>query len=588
MSEPVSMAVLVEEAHETERRRDWPGAVRSWEAVRSGFSEDVVGHLRLGVALREMRRFDEADAILTPALEQFPTDAAITVEYARVAHVRADWPEALRRWELVRGKHPANADGVSGAGAALTHLGRLEEAEALLSAELDRFPGNVNIAVEFARVAHRRSHWPEALRRWNLVQERFPNNAEGHAGAGSAMGQLGRLDEAEAVLEAATGRFPKHSNLLIEYSRIAHLRCDWPEALRRWQIVRDSFPGHPEGYLGATTALRALNRLDDWNAVASEGVKRLPHNAALAVEFAEAAHSRQDWPEAIRRWKYARAHFPENPTIFAGLGRSTFSSRLNILDQGEPSEPHVRVAPRVFEADYSPEELLMRFEGLGSGCEFGLVQRHYGAEPPGLLRWGVIPPLSLANALNAKFAELGDPEKVQLYEFGDSKEFFFRDTRYNMEMHTFVPARSENYGQVLAQQCRRAKYLKRKLLEDLEAGEEIFVYKRHVGVLSDDEVNPIYQALRRYGRNTLLCVFPEQLPGLPNGTVEARAEGLMYAYVDALSQTSFAPEIKYRSWLGVLRTAHDLWRSGFPDHGRAVASCKLDRAEMGLVNGDIS
>jgi hypothetical protein len=32
------------------------------------------------------------------------------------------------------------------------------------------------------------------------------------------------------------------------------------------------------------------------------------------------------------------------------------------------------------------------FENLGGNCEFGLVQRHFGAEPLSLLRWTATPP----------------------------------------------------------------------------------------------------------------------------------------------------------------------------------------------------
>ena len=32
-------------------------------------------------------------------------------------------------------------------------------------------------------------------------------------------------------------------------------------------------------------------------------------------------------------------------------------------------------------------EMLLEFESLGDNCEFGLVQRHFGAEPISLLRF---------------------------------------------------------------------------------------------------------------------------------------------------------------------------------------------------------
>lgn len=37
--------------------------------------------------------------------------------------------------------------------------------------------------------------------------------------------------------------------------------------------------------------------------------------------------------------------------------------------------------------DMLPSELVARFESLGDNCEFGLVQRHFGAEPVGVFRF---------------------------------------------------------------------------------------------------------------------------------------------------------------------------------------------------------
>jgi tetratricopeptide (TPR) repeat protein len=557
MTVPDSIEFLSEKAYDAERRQDWHAAAMAWDQVRTAFPDDVTGHLRLAAVLCQSRRFEAADAVLGPALVTFADDPAVAVEFARVAHIRADWPEALERWQRLLTAFPANADGVSGASVALAHLGRLDEAETLLTDGTGQFPDDPGAAVEFARAPHRRRDWPEALHRWDIVKERFPDIAEGYAGAGSALTHLDRLDEADAVLGAAVARFPEHNQTLIEYGRVAHCRRDWPEALHRWEIACARFPGSVDGFLGAATALRALERLDDWNSVASEAMKRFPGNAAVAVGYAEAAHQLGDWPEAIRRWEDARARFPDNQAIQEGLGQSIFRANLDRLDQGEDRTQGVAAASP---SALTPADLMARFEGLGSGCEFGLVQRHFGAEPLGLLRWGAIPAEKLADMLNAKLANVGNPESVEMFAFGESREFFFRDKRYSLEMHTFIPARPDEYTRVLSQQIQRAQFLARKLLEDLATGDKIYLYKRHVGTLSDAEAYPIYRALRQYGRHALLCVVPADPPAFPGGTVVVRDEGLLFGYVDALSPTSSAAEIRYDSWEAVLRAAYNVWR----------------------------
>src|SRR5580700_6139242 len=92
------------------------------------------------IALRELRRFDEADALLADAIARLPDRRAPLIEHAWLASARRDWPEAARRWALVRERFPdageAYLRGAQAASASWQHA----EAEALLAAAMDRFP----------------------------------------------------------------------------------------------------------------------------------------------------------------------------------------------------------------------------------------------------------------------------------------------------------------------------------------------------------------------------------------------------------------------------------------------------------------
>ena len=491
------------------------------------------------------------------------------VSAATSAQQRRDWPEALNRWEDVRTRFPDNPSGHAGAAVALQQLGRFDEADAVLEPVLERFPKQDLIAVEYARVAHRRSDWLEALRRWREVVGRFPNSADGVSGVGVALQLLGQLDEADSLLAAALKRFPAQHVIAIEYARVSHRRRDWPEALARWKLVMARFPDNAEGISGAVVALQHLNRYDELEEILTAAVNRFPTNASLAREYAAVAQQRRDWSEALRRWKVAQMQFPGDQTISDGLGSAIFHAKMATVDRnaGEKanSANHTTELPATPET--SQRDLMMQFESLGSGCEFGLVQRRFGAEPLGLLRWGAIPAMSLVRALDARFDGVGNPNDIRLFEFGESKEYFFRDTKYSLEMHTFVPVRDSNYERVFAQQSRRARYLKDKLVEDLEYPEEshkIFVYKHHTGALPDSEALALHKALRRYGDHALLCVRPsDQIH--PNRSVEVWLDGLLVAYIDGLSPTSNAKEIQYDSWLAVCKVAHAIWRESKDD-----------------------
>ena len=130
----------------------------------------------------------------------------------------------------------------------------------------------------------------------------------------------------------------------------------------------------------------------------------------------------------------------------------------------------------------SLRQLMLRFESLGGsghGCEFGLLQRELGAEPLGLLRWADLGHDLLTAALEDEFKGVGEPEHTEIFVPSNDgwQHWWTRDKRYWMAMRTFVEVAAAPYGEMQRQVTQRQKFLRRKLIADLQAGEKIFVYK---------------------------------------------------------------------------------------------------------------
>ena len=93
----------------------------------------------------------------------------------------------------------------------------------------------------------------------------------------------------------------------------------------------------------------------------------------------------------------------------------------NILDVSE-NNAYVRPADfRLDRADVGDmREIMLEFESLGGhpwGCEFGTVQRAFGAEPLGLLRWTEMPVEYIIKALKTRFfVGVGLPENTEIFE----------------------------------------------------------------------------------------------------------------------------------------------------------------------------
>ena len=202
------------------------------------------------------------------------------------------------------------------------------------------------------------------------------------------------------------------------------------------------------------------------------------------------------------------------------------------------------------------DKMMERFESLGDNCEFGLVQRGLGAEPLGLLRFSFIELPLLLRGLRCGFDGLGDLTKTEVSVAGKDREFVVKESVYGMTYHTFQYEHQMTLEAVRQQQATRLNFLRRKLMEDIAAGEKIFVLKR-TPPLRPEEVLPIYAALNELGRNWLLWMVPSDASHAP-GTVEVLLPGLLRGYVDRFAPLENAHELSASIWTSVCEAA---WRA---------------------------
>jgi hypothetical protein len=201
---------------------------------------------------------------------------------------------------------------------------------------------------------------------------------------------------------------------------------------------------------------------------------------------------------------------------------------------------------------------LMGFESLGANCEFGLVQRSFGAEPLGLLRWVGIDRLDqLIDALRARFAGLGEPSNIDHARPNGWPDFAAIDRRYGFYFHTdFQPdkVKPEHAGMMLERESARMCRLRDILLEDLEEARKIFVFRRK-RPLSDDEAARLFGAVSSCGDATLLYVNEDR--SRESGSVERIGPRLFKGYIDHLSNES-PPAIRTEAWIRICEAAYTM------------------------------
>ncbi len=114
---------------------------------------------------------------------------------------------------------PAALETALTAARTLIEQGRFDVAERTLEQTRKWFPDRPEALIEYARVAETKHDWVVMATRCTVLRIRFPDEIHGYRGGARALRELERLDEADALLEAAMSRFPNEPDVFIDHLR---------------------------------------------------------------------------------------------------------------------------------------------------------------------------------------------------------------------------------------------------------------------------------------------------------------------------------------------------------------------------------
>jgi tetratricopeptide (TPR) repeat protein len=223
------------------QKGDFEEAIRRCETVRRKFSRTAASFLVAADCLFALGRPDEAEAMLWRGVQKLPKSFELSMRYAQAATRRLDWPEGLRRWQVVQ-RNFNYLPGPLGVAECLCQLDRMAEAEHTLIEACEHFPDNAWSFAELAAFPTIKGDHEEALRRWDVVRERFPSFDHALIKSAEAMRAVGREADAEELLRMLVKRAPFLLAGQLEYARSADRRGDRAAAAERWASVYSSFP----------------------------------------------------------------------------------------------------------------------------------------------------------------------------------------------------------------------------------------------------------------------------------------------------------------------------------------------------------
>ncbi len=313
--------------------KDWQKAAHLWAELRKAHPRVVASYDQAARALMHLDRGDEAEALLVEGMRRFPRNAVIAMRHAVLPESRKDWAQAVTRWRHFHANFQGTAHSVLQYGKVLIHAGMADEAELLLLDAGQKWPGDKLIAIHLAEIAVHKRDWPAALTRWRVLREHFEETPRAYQGECDALIELGRFDEAEAVLTRILERYTNHPVLQMRSAMVAMRRQDWQVACQRWEDYRQRFSSTVETYEQEALALTRSGQMEKAEELLILASKRFPNQRKIALQLAQISVQRQDWQQAATRWKILRQRF--KPTTEDFKSESWAHAQLGDFEKAE-------------------------------------------------------------------------------------------------------------------------------------------------------------------------------------------------------------------------------------------------------------
>lgn len=283
------------------------------------------------------------------------------LETGRRARLRHDHIAALAAFEAAEAIDPLNSAVKVERARELRALNRIDEATILLDGVLDAEPGHIGALIERGHVRRRQSDHEGAAAAFKAAAAADPKNRNIQIELARDLRMLGRLDEANAVINTILDLEPGQIAALIERGHIYRRRGDHAGAVTAFNTAMTAEPHNRNIQVELARDLRALGRLDEAEVVLGKVLEAEPSKVAALIERGLVLRRRRDHAEAVAAFKLAVAAEPHNRNIQVELARDLRA--LGRLDEADA------VLSRVLDAE--PRQ-------FGALVERGHVQRGRG------------------------------------------------------------------------------------------------------------------------------------------------------------------------------------------------------------------
>jgi len=214
--------------------------------------------------------------------------------------------------------------------------------------------------------------------------------------------------------------------------------------------------------------------------------------------------------------------------------------------------------------DSSAGEVLMQYHNLGETCEFGFAQRTVGIEPLHLFRFiGLHEPSGnrlerMVAGLAVGFSGLGEPENIRIIPLPEWDVVCFSESRYGLFGHTGVRVDQESAEKTRADLVIKLRFLHRKFLEDLAAGEKILIWQATVPI-AERKMRYLFDALQEFGPNQMVWLPPFD-EHAPSARIDVIGDGLVRATKTRNPPLGNLDPLTAAEWVSICRQSLKIFR----------------------------
>jgi tetratricopeptide (TPR) repeat protein len=194
----------------------------------------------------------------------------------------------------------------------LRELGRLGDAEAILQRLIARDPNNTSPLIGLGHLKRRQGDRLASLAAFEAAAAIDPNHNGVQLEIANDLRELGRLGDAEAILQRLIARDPNNTSPLIGLGHLKRRQGDRLASLAAFEAAAEIYPDHNGVQLEIANDLRELGRLGDAEAILQRLIAKDPNNNSPLIGLGHLKRRQGDRLASLAAFEAAAAIDPDH------------------------------------------------------------------------------------------------------------------------------------------------------------------------------------------------------------------------------------------------------------------------------------